>query len=320
MKKWLTKISLVFASSIALVSLVSCQNKSTETKTTKKPAEKTKNVMLEKLDPIIQNYTNNDQFLLNSLLKQQLDDTYTKFDELKSALTWAPLFYTNIRSNNSSLRTLTSNGVNIVNTTLKQNWLWLLNYLNRFVFVFNPYGEEYNDDFEEDVFNKVKTKIGSLFLKLDTNKLTEIYSVLVEPKWYQNDPITNLQAHYLIFPTGFMKLYSYEFDNKKQIFLVPDFFMFDTDENTEITWLKDKLNALETKIWEQRQKNIEQLLKEDKDAFEPKGEEVIKQNNQLNQYFKPYDQNSYVLYQFNALKELSELPIIKFTLRSVEND
>lgn len=253
MKKLLKNSLLVSVLTIAPFTVLACQKQKPEP-VIDIPAHKPAQIN-PVLNKIISKYVANDPVKKQSFLNDQNNINDAKFNELKYALAYYPIYFYNVEEKARDYKGLVTTSKQIVKNTFTRDWYWLLENLAKFDFVFNPYADTYigleeGTEVVKDAIDKnqiILEKIQSNFvdsLEIDLNFSDKIipYNVYTQQK-----------AIFLILNKNMaMKMFSYvDKDNQKHIFLLPDIYYFKDAKN--INDLKSYLQKFQAAIEQQKQ-------------------------------------------------------------------
>ncbi|MGZ9756546.1 aromatic motif membrane protein [Mycoplasma sp. 394] len=183
MKKWL-KISLITSASVlgvAAISLVSAfvsinSNKSEFINSyTNKQESKVdyRNYLVKQVHQNDDLLTIANSYYFDESTSEQVKNEFYNeqnsinngyLSDISSALTYAPLFiYVNSKDRSELTGKYAKKGINVLTKLLNENWFWYLNNINKFTFIYNPYGENFKDD--RDYLNNQTTNIKDLLFE-----------------------------------------------------------------------------------------------------------------------------------------------------------
>lgn len=327
MKKWFP-ISLAITagvSTIAIVSALSIRHYKVE-------KAKKNEVPIAKKE-----YLENNKFINKMLLDifkdKELTEKYVnfensisnqQFDELKYSLNFFPIFRNNV-SNFDNAKIIASLKKNIVNT-LTENWFWYLNNISKFIFVFNPYGDDYKLlDKEEELLEKVKSIFPDISLKLTNNKIIDFYEsdykTMPEVKKYNE--WTDIKNIYYFYKHNIViKGFTYQYKNKINVIIRPSLLYFNNSKSIEET--KKQIDKLDNLIFEKRSQYIKNEYKYEEQTFSNfNASEFYKKNNDT-QMLTLFNDNGYNRSYYEASAELSsneknKIEIFRFSWRDIDD-
>ncbi|QDY87957.1 aromatic motif membrane protein [Mycoplasma anserisalpingitidis] len=285
MKK-LFKNKLIFFTLVSLsATTLSCTNNSEKINFQKIGDQKNKFISDNKfiqqiIDFQFENITQKKEFIYN-----QSKIIYNKKQELKSALVWFNPLRPYLINTQSDYRNLVETSYKILEKNITQNWLWILDNIQDFQFVFNPYGSKFddeNDNYFENIIRSVDQFNPSLSISIKNKDVIDLLQIELEKDDY--DKFENKVANYLIYDSNkAIKILTYTYQNNKFVTLIPDLFYSPDTEN--INEFKNKLINLEKE--NNLSKNI--LINNDIEYNEYFGEEY----DSTKSYYKFNDLNQY---------------------------
>ncbi|AWX42856.1 Uncharacterised protein [Metamycoplasma cloacale] len=242
----------------------------------------------------------------------------TKIEELANALMWYPIFRGDKSIESAQLYSkLVTNSKEILKQTINKDWLWFLNHLNNFKFVFNPYGEYYRDedDYQTKSFEYVsKNLFQDLVYKNENINITN-YIEFVYPELNFEYKNKNLTSFYLILnQRSAIKGFKYVDINENHVVkIIPDILIFNNvNENKTINEFIKEYETLFKEEWKLKySKEIEYWTNIDEEYIP----NVINQINDiglLNDFSLIHSEISY-----QAIKKMNEnsLNTFRFTWR-----
>ncbi|ENY69299.1 Hypothetical protein, predicted lipoprotein [Metamycoplasma auris 15026] len=109
-------------------------------------------------------------------ISQQKNIPTSKINDLKFAFIYAPLFVFSDPIETGEFKILIRDANETIKNTLSKDWLWSLDNINKFKFIYHPYGDllDESDKKKIDEYIKVRNKNQSLIQQIK-NKIPEIY-------------------------------------------------------------------------------------------------------------------------------------------------
>ncbi|WFQ90555.1 aromatic motif membrane protein [Mycoplasma feriruminatoris] len=232
-----------------------------------------------------------DQLLNLYLSDPKLKDSYindqenlpdSRFNELKYALTFYPIFIH--RSLDESVgqhyRVIIQKSKKSLEQTLRNDWYWVLDNIANFKYNFNPYGDLYNKfDKDEELFKQVETDLGSLISSVRNKNVQKLITVNLDKSIDEKvkDTYTKKEALYLVFDNNkVIKIFKYENNGKTEFLMTTDLFIFKNHNNLEA-----QIEQLEKTILEKRKneynnnlENINKSIKSVNDRKEKTQQEI----------------------------------------------
>ncbi|PTD31754.1 aromatic motif membrane protein [Mycoplasma leachii] len=234
-------------------------------------------------------------------IDQQENKPYSKYDELRFALTFYPIFNSiNVR-HNSQYEGINLTAKSVIENTLSNDWYWVINNIDKFQYTFNPYGDYYKkiDDIkingitynDEFLFNKTKELFKSSVQKIKNKAPIELITFDIKDitdkdlkelktqtisdkldysyvKFEEKSIYKKKQAWYLVFDNyKVLKIWKYEFNNKVYLKILPDLLILKNSNN--IKQLKQQLENLEKMIHKKRVDELNRKIKIEKENFDP---------------------------------------------------
>ncbi|TPE57572.1 hypothetical protein FJO69_01410 [[Mycoplasma] falconis] len=267
MKKWLlTNVLSLTLLSTPLVT-IACQK---EKKDEEKPLSNNSYLKKVKSDKQFQN-NKNIQNLLNLFEKDknkqdQLVNNQNNFpDAMFKELSYAMEFFPPFLIQNSDLwndfQRIIQKSKGVVVETLTKNWYWYLKNIEKFVFTYNPYGDNYGGElFDENRFWNVKKILNGFSLKLNSNVIQDI----VKLPWYNEKlneykTLDEREVYYLIIDTNkAVGLYTWKQNGETKFYIAPDVLYFNQAKNINET--KQEIANLNELITNQIIKSSEKWL------------------------------------------------------------
>ncbi|MBW0598807.1 hypothetical protein MALH07_00178 [Mycoplasma anatis] len=226
MKK-LLKNKFIFLSSISFFTLsISCTsnseniNKNLEQKTESKFISENK-FAKELINSQFPDETQKKDFIYN-----QSKIIANKKQELKSALVWFSPLRVSLVNSQSDYKNLIETSKKILENNINKNWLWILDNIKSFEFVFNPYGSKFDDqgtDYFKNVLENVEQFNPSLKISINNNQIQDVLTINVNND--KEDLFQNKQIHFLIYDNNkAIKVVTYTQNNQNYLKLIPDLF------------------------------------------------------------------------------------------------
>ncbi|MGX9394885.1 aromatic motif membrane protein [Mycoplasma sp. 1781] len=259
----------------------------------------------------------------NIYIFQQENKSDSKFNELKYAFVYDPVFIQNSVHKNQDYRPLALTSMQVIKNTLSNDWYWTLNNLSKFKYIFNPYGDRYKTFAkEQEYFNEVRKKFNSLSISVQDNTPKKLIKMPFKdiPELKKYNVFTDKEIVYLLFDNNkVIKIWKFIDKGIPKLLIVPDILIFKNEMNIE-----DQLKQLEEKIFEKRVKTFKSNLESAKEDAELENEPFDEKT-----FIKPYIDEKYIefhaIYQYNddladVLNEINkeELKIFKFTMRFID--
>ncbi|AME14582.1 hypothetical protein MmmBen468_0356 [Mycoplasma mycoides subsp. mycoides] len=277
-------------------------------------------------------------------IDQQENKPYSKYDELRFALTFYPIFSPLSVDKNSQYEAINLTAKSVIENTLSNDWYWVINNINKFQYTFNPYGDRYkkNDDDKKEIngiiyndeflFNKTKELFKSSVQKIENKVPIELIRFdikditdkdLKELKDQTSDlDYTNItfkeksvyekkQAWYLVFDNyKVLKIWKYEFKNKVYFKILPDLLILKNSSTKE--QLKQQLKDLETTIHKKRIDELNRKIKNEEINFDPEDEDYddIKSDSKfsIQKYLdKKYKDNDELFMKFQETHQYNDI-------------
>lgn len=359
MKKFLAINKLLSFSLLSLVPIVASSCGTSSVKNSVDSNEQASTSLsresIASFDGLLNYVFNNNQVAVENFKNSQDQIFPAKFNEVKQALVWAPPFYVNVLEQNSELKKQTSDSINILKDTFKNDWYWMVKNISKFTYQFNPYGQLYDDESaQKQDFDLIEHLYGRLDKKINWNEIFYILSYKIQVDPDANETFKDLTAHFYFLDDGFVKFYTYENQGKQNLFFVPDYFKIalsdddialvdltanqensngnTTTKNYKAISLKKEADQekyknialdFENKIWEKWTQKIDSLIEEAKE-FGSKTEEEVRKENTYEKFFQYFSNVSYVGMQFKAINELNasnpKTKLFKYTLRWIDEN
>ncbi|WP_027334853.1 aromatic motif membrane protein [Mycoplasmopsis felifaucium] len=199
--------------------------------------------------------------LSNEYVQHEENIHSNMFSEIKYALNFYPIFKPNSLSPNYSKITLTAK--NILSNAISNDWYWYLKNIDKFMYVYTPYGDKYATfPNEEELINKVKEIFPDLSIKLQNNEIQDLFIIdwnsPEEVKPF--DKFLNKKHYFLTYNNNYvLHFFAYEFEGKNH-FVVDPFLLYVADF-TNIEKHHEFLALLANKIEEERKKFIDADVK-----------------------------------------------------------
>ncbi|WBP84322.1 aromatic motif membrane protein [Mycoplasmopsis edwardii] len=200
-----------------------------------------------KVNPILKEFTSQTFFKNNSnseneFYNQQLSIDKKFYNELNISLTFAPLFIPRVTDGNVATEFTLKQAIRssyIVEETLSQKWLWYLENIKNFTFIFNNWNslfkdyrnvEKKKDLTDQEIFKKVQEEKQLL-------KTFENYSIVQVTKSHmierlKSDEYNNLRIQFVVLKSennnyALLPFFLYEIaNNETQILVTGDIFSF----------------------------------------------------------------------------------------------
>ncbi|VEU70786.1 aromatic motif membrane protein [Mycoplasmopsis glycophila] len=318
MKK-LLKISLVPFLAFTSFSLVACQNASS--KEIKIQHQKT---FQEKIDPhlkeLVSKFFQNNQAEINSFYTLESQTNKLLFPEVLNSLIFAPLWDVDVYDNSGySKSKQTFQSIKNIREILHQKWFWALNNIDKLVFVYNPYGADYNYyPFENNEAQKetIKTKIanGEVLKEIKNPQILDSFEFeLTNDKF---DIYTNKKLKFLKFDANlFIPLLEFESEQKLNYFLFPELLELKNNEQesetfTEFVSIFNKQREKRDAENIQYYKELNASENENESSFD--SDEYLKNNNDK-VIFDVYTKKNYAELFKRTIEELKQNQNIEIT-------
>ncbi|WP_330463283.1 aromatic motif membrane protein [Metamycoplasma gateae] len=315
------KLSLISLLSIPLPLItISCQEEKTNDEFTKKQIKEFyKNPSITKM---LDFFTNNDNAKKNIYVSQQQNKSNSKFDELKYAFVYNPIFIANATHNNGDYNFLANKSKDIIKNTLSIDWYWTLNNINKFDYNFNPYGDRYRSFAEEqEWFQEIKEKFNSLIINIKNNNPQQLVKVPIKEieKLKSKNIYKEKEAWYLIFDDNkAIKIWKYLEDDKPKLQILPDLLIFKDIQN-----IKEQIIHIEDSVFKKRLENFNnnyESSKEDAELEDEPFDEEAFLNSRIDKIYMEFQG----IYKYNenfvdVLREINkdELKIYRFSMRFI---
>ncbi|PZV99948.1 aromatic motif membrane protein [Metamycoplasma auris] len=175
------KKSLKIITSLSFVSLpfitISCYKTTNINHSNQQEQPKTE-VSIENnpgINQLINFVSNNDKAKKDLYISNQRNIPHSKIHDLKFAFTYAPLFVFNDPIETGEYKILIHDSNQTIKNTLSRDWLWSMNNINKFKFVYHPYGDSLHEknDKKIDEYKLVRNENGSLIQQI-RNKVPQI--------------------------------------------------------------------------------------------------------------------------------------------------
>ncbi|AIA29551.1 lipoprotein [Mycoplasmopsis californica] len=284
----------------------------------------------EQVNKMLNIFTNSDINKRNIYISQQQNQSYAKYNELKYAFVYDPIFILkSVHNTGGEYNFLANTSKNVIKNTLSQDWYWTLDNIQKFYFIFNPYGDRYKTfEKEKKWFEQVKNNFGSLIAKINDPNPTSLIKIpfvdIEQTKKYNH--YINKEIWYLIFDYNkALRIWKYEHNNSVFIQITTDLFVF--EKNLNHNEIKSKLQTIESNIHHKRVKEFAKKYEEEKlSAIE--FEEEFNEEEFIKHYidssfmeFQGLNQYNYFLTQvLNEMhKGKDELNIFRFSMRFVDD-
>ncbi|MCU4706624.1 aromatic motif membrane protein [Mycoplasma sp. CSL7503-lung] len=320
-KLFLTSFSL-FALPISVISCISSQDQKKQN-ISYKVKEKNyfyKNTYIESILNFFSNQNENEK---NIYVFQQENKSDAKYNELKYAFVYDPVFITNSVHKNGDYNYLANKSKDVIKNALSNDWYWTLNNISHFKYVFNPYGDKYRAfDKEKEYFEQVQNNFGSLTINIENiNPMNLMKFDFKDIEMLKNSNIyTNKESWYLIFDNNkAIKIWKFIENGVPKIQIMTDLLVFNDSNNIE-----EQLKNLEDLIYQKRLEEFNREYEYAKEDAESEGETFDEAS-----FFKEHNDKEYMefqaIYQYNghftsALDEINKegLKIYRFSMRFID--
>ncbi|RIV16383.1 aromatic motif membrane protein [Mycoplasmopsis gallopavonis] len=245
------KILIIALTSLGLLSIASATSVLWNNKIQNSAKKEFQKSFQSQIDPHLKNlvnwYFDDDQNQINDFYTTEQQNNDLLLKELKSTLILAPLWDVSVIDKAGDKEKQVYKSINLLKNIIKNNWFWFLNNLDKFQFLYNPYGAMYSDDYPtspKDILTKIQTKISNnetLLINNSTKKIQNIYEFEVPDTKY--DVWSNKKI--LFFQLGqnkFIPLLKFNKENKKYLQVLPEMLVMHTTIKTKDA-LQKFLNA-----------------------------------------------------------------------------
>lgn len=230
------------------------------------------------IEKLLNELFNNNQILKNQYLNQQENYSDHKIANLEYLLTLLPIFNPRDIRNNVSNFYIIHKAKEVLTQLLNHDWYWFLKNLNQFEYNFNPYNDRYfGSESEKILFKLFASKDFSNQLKkqfqvdsLLINLKSKIFSQIIEVDIENNNKLLNQnqyqdkKALYLIYDQNkAIKLLKYKSAGIVKYQVFTDLFVFKNINN-----LKEQITELENKIYQNREKEINEAFAEIQPSYQ----------------------------------------------------
>ncbi|MDP4042746.1 aromatic motif membrane protein [Mycoplasmopsis arginini] len=277
----------------------------------------------ESINSILDFYTKNSKNNKNIYIFQQENKSDAKYNELKYAFVYDPIFIQNSVHRNGDYNYLTNKSKDIIEKSLSDDWYWVLNNLSSFKYIFNPYGDRYIAfPKEKEYFNQIKEIFKSLFVSVLDSKPTKLIKFPFQniEKLMSKDVYTEKEAWYLIFDNNkAIKLWKYIENDTPKIQILPDLLVFKNTNNIE-----EQLTELEGLIHQKRLAEFNSDYESAKEDAEFENEDFDEEaflNKRIDKKYIEFQG----IYKYNghfvdAINEINkeELKIYRFSMRFID--
>lgn len=253
------------------ISTISCA-KNIEQKQEKNTKTESKLFENEHISKMLQTFTSNKNDVANIYISQQENIPYSKFSELKYAFVYDPIFIQkSVHNVGGEYQYLANTSKNVIKNTLSKDWYWTLNNIDKFKFIFNPYGDRYRAfKTEEKLFEHVKNELGSLIYSIKNTTPTMLVAIPFQEieQVAKYNKFKEKEAWYLVYNNVALRIFKYNHNGNVVIQIHPDILYFKDSKNIE-----NDLKSIEKEIYEKWKSTFEEAYNEEKeDALEFGGE------------------------------------------------
>ncbi|WFQ93075.1 aromatic motif membrane protein [Mycoplasma feriruminatoris] len=318
MKKLLISFSSIFA-----FLTVSCSTNAPKVDTTIKNNDD-KLYKNKYVDQLLNLYLS-DTKLKDSYINDQENVPDSRFNELKYALTFYPIFIHRSLDRHVGRQhfEIIQKGKKAIELILKNDWYWFLNNITQFRYIFNPYGDFYKE-FDDDtkLFNAVEKEFG-LTTSIKNNKIEGFIRLPLEESNKINQEIKDVylskESFYLIFDKNkVVKIWKFENNKKVEFQISSDIFIFKNTDSIE-----QQLTELEKTIFQKRKeeynKSFEIANKEKKEEDKKQKIKNLQDKSNDRSFMKFHETDQYNERLKEALTEINkkELKIARYSLGGV---
>ncbi|BAW18482.1 lipoprotein [Mycoplasmopsis bovigenitalium] len=279
------------------ISTISC-TKNIEQKQEKNVKNESKLYENEHIAKMLKSYTSNKSDVANIYISQQENLPYSKFSELKYAFVYDPIFISkSVHNVGGEYQYLANTSKNVIKNTLSKDWYWTLNNIDKFKFIFNPYGDRYRAfNIEEKLFEHVKNELGSLIYSIKNTTPTKLITIPFQEieQVARYNKFQEKETWYLVYNNVALRIFKYKHNGNVVIQIHPDLLYFKDATNIE-----NELKSIEKEIYEKRKSKFEKDYQEEKESAAEFEDEEFNEEQFIQQYTDDKFMEFQGIYQYN---------------------
>ncbi|MBN4084315.1 MULTISPECIES: aromatic motif membrane protein [unclassified Mycoplasma] len=320
------KLFLVSASLFILpISVISCISSNEQKNQINSFNKKEKNYFYKNssIETILNFFTNDNENEKNIYVFQQENKSDAKYNELKYAFVYDPIFITNSVHKNGDYNYLANKSKDVIKNALSNDWYWTLNNISHFKYIYNPYGDKYRAfDKEKEYFDQVKKDFGSLTINIKNINPTKLIKINYQDidMLKNSNAYTDKESWYLIYDNNkAVKIWKFKENGVPKIQIMTDLLILNDSNNIE-----EQLQNLENLIYQKRLEEFNNEYEYAKGDAESEGETFNDES-----FLSDHNDEKYMefqaIYQYNghftsALDEINKdgLNIYRFSMRFID--